>query len=158
MSSEHSGVLGLFPALLSGALLGAGLVVSDMINPARVLAFLDLAGAWDATLLFVMAGAVALAAIGYVIARRMQRPLLGSRFYIPEARTLDLRLVLGSALFGVGWGLVGLCPGPAIAALVFGVWQAWVFFVAMLAGMLLHRVLAERLARARPSILARADG
>ena len=132
------------PALLSGALLGAGLALSDMINPARVLAFLDIAGAWDATLVFVMGGAVAAAAIGYIVARRMHQPLLGSRFFIPENRALDARLVLGAALFGIGWGLAGVCPGPAVAALVFGLWQPWVFFLAMVAGMLLHRVLTER--------------
>ena len=100
----------LLAALLSGALLGGGLVLSDMINPARVLAFLDVAGAWDATLLFVMGGAVAAASTGYVAARGMPRPLLASRFHIPENRALDARLMLGSALFGIGWGLVGLCP------------------------------------------------
>jgi uncharacterized protein len=157
MSSERDGVLSLVPALLAGALLGAGLALSEMINPARVVAFLDIAGDWDSTLLFVMAGAVALAAIGYSVAKRMQRPLAGSRFYIPEARTLDAPLVLGSALFGVGWGLVGVCPGPAIAALAFGVWQAWVFLLAMLAGMLLHRFVSERITRAS-AVATRADG
>jgi uncharacterized membrane protein YedE/YeeE len=157
MSSERDGVLSLVPALLAGALLGAGLALSEMINPARVLAFLDVAGDWDSTLLFVMAGAVALAAIGYPVAKRMQRPLAGSRFYIPESRTLDAPLVLGSALFGVGWGLVGVCPGPAIAALAFAVWQAWVFLLAMLAGMLLHRFVSERITRAS-AVATRADG
>ena len=139
----------LLPALFAGILLGGGLALSDMINPARVLAFLDLAGDWDAALAFVMAGAVAVAALGYVAARRMKRPLLAGRFFIPENRVLEGRLVLGSALFGIGWGLVGLCPGPAVAALVFGLWQPWVFFAAMLAGMLLHR-LAMSAAAAAP--------
>jgi uncharacterized membrane protein YedE/YeeE len=147
----------LLAALLSGALLGGGLVLSDMINPARVLAFLDVAGAWDATLLFVMGGAVAAASTGYVAARGMPRPLLASRFHIPENRALDARLMLGSALFGIGWGLVGLCPGPAVAALAFGVWQAWVFVLAMLAGMLLHRAFMGRVSRA-PALTARTDG
>lgn len=132
------------PALLAGTLLGAGLALSDMINPARVLAFLDVAGAWDATLVFVMGGAVAAAAVGYVVARRMKRPLFAVHFFIPENRVLEGRLVIGSALFGIGWGLVGLCPGPAVAALVFGLWQPWVFFVAMLAGMLLHRIVTSQ--------------
>jgi uncharacterized protein len=145
------------PALLSGTLLGAGLALSDMINPARVLAFLDLVGAWDATLVFVMGGAVAAASLGYIVARRMQRPLLGSRFFIPENRTLDARLVLGSAVFGIGWGLAGVCPGPAVAALVFGLWQPWVFFAAMVAGMLLHRVVMTR-AGASPNLAIRTDG
>ena len=129
------------PALLAGTLLGAGLALSDMINPARVLAFLDVAGAWDATLVLVMAGAVTAAAIGYTVARRMRRPLFGATFYIPEIRALDRRLLLGSALFGIGWGLVGVCPGPAVAALAFGLWQPWLFCGAMIAGMLLHRGL-----------------
>lgn len=144
-------------ALLSGTLLGGGLVLSDMINPARVLAFLDVAGAWDATLLFVMAGAVAVASIGYVAARGMRRPLLASRFHIPKNRTLDARLMLGSALFGIGWGLAGLCPGPAIAALAFGLWQVWIFVLAMLAGMVLHRVSGGR-ASSAPALTARTDG
>jgi uncharacterized membrane protein YedE/YeeE len=147
----------LLPALLSGALLGAGLALSDMMNPARVLAFLDIAGAWDATLLFVMGGAVATAAIGYIAARRMRRPLLASGFLIPENRAIDGRLVAGSALFGIGWGLVGVCPGPAVAALVFGLWQAWVFFFAMLAGMLMHRAYVARASRS-PALVARTDG
>ena len=130
----------LLPALLAGVLLGGGLALSDMINPARVLAFLDVAGDWDATLAYVMAGAVAIAAIGYGVARRMERPLFAGGFFIPDNRVLERRLIVGSALFGIGWGLVGLCPGPAVAALAFGLWQPWVFFTAMIAGMLLHRV------------------
>jgi uncharacterized membrane protein YedE/YeeE len=137
------------PALAAGTLLGAGLALSDMINPARVLAFLDIAGEWDATLVFVMAGAVAAAAIGYFIAGRMKRPLFDAKFYIPENRVLERRLVLGSALFGIGWGLVGVCPGPAVAALAFGLWQPWVFFGAMLAGMLLHRFATSSLLKGR---------
>jgi uncharacterized protein len=136
------------PALLAGTLLGAGLALSDMINPARVLAFLDIAGAWDATLVFVMAGAVAAAAIGYAVARQMKRPLFGVTFYIPENRVLDKRLMVGSALFGIGWGLVGVCPGPAVAALAFGLWEPWLFCGAMLAGMLLHRALLSSRSRA----------
>jgi uncharacterized membrane protein YedE/YeeE len=128
-----------------------------MMNPARVLAFLDIAGAWDATLLFVMGGAVAAAAIGYIAARRMQRPLLASGFFIPESRAIDGRLVAGSALFGIGWGLVGVCPGPAVAALVFGLWQPWVFFLALLAGMFLHRAYVRR-AGLLPAPLVRTDG
>jgi uncharacterized protein len=134
---------GFLPALLAGGLLGAGLALSDMINPARALAFLDIAGAWDPTLLFVMAGAVVTASIGYVVARRMRRPMFARQFYIPGNRSLDQHLVLGSVLFGIGWGLVGVCPGPAVAALVFGMWEPWVFCGAMLAGMLLHRGLVS---------------
>lgn len=139
---------GFLSALLAGTLLGAGLALSDMINPARVLAFLDVAGAWDATLVFVMGGAVAVAAVGYGATRRMTRPVFARRFFIPENGVIESRLVLGSALFGIGWGMVGVCPGPAAAALAFGLWQPWVFFVAMLGGMLLHRMAATRRRRA----------
>jgi hypothetical protein len=128
------------PALLTGLVFGAGLALSDMVNPARVLAFLDVAGAWDPTLAFVMAGAVAASAIGYAISRRLRAPLFGSSFFIPENRMLDRQLIGGAALFGIGWGLVGLCPGPAVAGLVFGLWQPWLFVAAMLAGMALHRI------------------
>ena len=129
-------------ALAAGLLFGAGLALSDMINPGRVLAFLDIAGAWDPTLAFVMAGAVLASAIGYAVSRRRKAPLLGSGFFIPENRQLDRQLIGGAALFGIGWGLVGFCPGPVVASLIFGMWQPWLFVVAMLAGMMLHRMAA----------------
>jgi uncharacterized membrane protein YedE/YeeE len=128
------------PALVVGLLFGAGLALSDMINPARVLAFLDLAGRWDPTLAFVMGSALIPSALGYLIVRRMKKPVLANSFCIPENRVIERKLVLGAALFGAGWGLVGLCPGPAIAGLVFGMWQIWLFVGAMLGGMLLHRI------------------
>jgi uncharacterized protein len=128
------------PALVVGLLFGAGLALSDMINPARVLAFLDLAGRWDPTLAFVMGSALIPSALGYLIVRRMKKPVLADSFCIPENRVIERKLVLGAALFGAGWGLVGLCPGPAIAGLVFGMWQIWLFVGAMLGGMLLHRI------------------
>lgn len=129
-----------FSALLIGIIFGAGLALSDMINPARVLAFLDVAGEWDATLLFVMAAAVVPSTAGYLIRRRMVRPLLDDRFFIPENRVLDRPLLLGALLFGIGWGLVGFCPGPALAGLVLGAWQPWLFVAAMVAGMSLYRI------------------
>ena len=147
-------MMALLPGLFAGVLLGAGLALSDMINPARVLAFLDVAGAWDATLVYVMGGAVAAAAIGYVVSRRMERPLFAGRFFIPENRVLEGRLIVGSALFGIGWGLVGLCPGPAVAGLVFGAWQSWAFFAAMLAGMWIHRIASIRGDRQVPPLAA----
>lgn len=131
------------PGLIVGLIFGAGLALSDMINPARVLAFLDLAGAWDPTLAFVMGGALIPSAIGYLIVRRMRRPVMAEEFCIPQNRNLERNLLAGAALFGVGWGLVGLCPGPAIAGLVFGAWQVWLFVGAMFTGMLLHRFAAE---------------
>lgn len=135
----------ILPGLVVGLIFGAGLALSDMINPGRVLAFLDVAGAWDPTLAFVMGGAIIPSAVGYAIVRRMQRPLFAEEFRIPQNRTVEPQLLAGATLFGVGWGLAGLCPGPAIAGLAFGKWELWLFVVAMLAGMLLHRGLfAER--------------
>ena len=133
----------IIPAIVTGVIFGAGLALSDMINPARVLAFLDLFGAWDPTLAFVMGGALIPSAIAYLLSRRMDEPLFHKYFHIPENRTVDRNLVIGGLLFGVGWGLVGYCPGPAIAGLAFGMWQTGLFVVAMLAGMWLHRLTAR---------------
>ena len=130
----------LVPSLIVGVIFGAGLALSDMVNPARVQAFLDVAGAWDPTLLFVMGAALVPSAIAYLIQHRMTRPLLGERFSIPESRTLDRQLLLGAALFGFGWGLVGFCPGPAVGGLGLGGGGPWLFVAAMLAGMTLHHV------------------
>lgn len=130
------------PASLAGIVFGAGLALSDMVNPARVLGFLDIAGAWDPTLAFVMGGGVIASAIGYLWSRRLRSPLFGKSFFIPENRQLDSQLLGGAALFGVGWGLVGFCPGPAISGLIYGMWQPWVFVVAMIAGMVLQRVIS----------------
>lgn len=130
------------PALIAGVLFGVGLAVSDMVNPARVLGFLDLFGAWDPTLVFVMAAAVLASGLGYMISRRLSRPLFGSDFRIPQNRLLDRQLIGGAALFGAGWGLAGFCPGPAIAGLIYGLWQPWLFVASMIAGMLLERTYA----------------
>ena len=130
----------LLPGLVVGLIFGAGLALSDMVNPARVLAFLDLAGDWDPSLAFVMGGALIPSAISYAVVRRMHRPLLGAEFRIPQNRSLEPQLLLGATIFGVGWGLVGLCPGPAIAGLALGEWQLWLFAAAMFSGMLLHRI------------------
>lgn len=130
------------PGLIVGTLFGAGLALSDMINPGRVLAFLDVAGAWDPTLAFVMAAALVPSAAGYIVVRRMQRPIMAQAFSIPQNRIIDSDLVAGATLFGAGWGLVGICPGPAIAGLAFGLWQSWLFAAAMVAGMALQRLFA----------------
>lgn len=127
----------LLVAALAGALFGAGLLVSGMTHPARVIGFLDPTGAWDPTLAFVMAGAIAVYAIAYrVIHRRCGEPWFDQRFHVPDRRTLDAKLVAGAALFGVGWGLGGLCPGPGIVAAASGSTSALVFVAAMLVGML----------------------
>lgn len=130
-----------FSALVAGLLFGFGLIVSQMVIPAKVLAFLDVAGAWDPSLAFVMIGAIAASGIGYVVAKRRGEPVLGNRLEIPGRRDFDCRLVGGAALFGIGWGLVGLCPGPALAVLPLGLWQASTFVAAMLVGMGLFAAL-----------------
>lgn len=133
----------LVPAIVVGLIFGAGLALSDMINPARVLAFLDVAGNWDPTLAFVLGGALIPSAIGYWLSRRMKRPLFDQQFRIPQNRTVEPKLLAGAAIFGIGWGLAGFCPGPAIAALGFGLWQPWLFVLAMLAGMWAHRIVQD---------------
>ncbi|HEV2334450.1 MAG TPA: YeeE/YedE family protein [Stellaceae bacterium] len=124
-----------FAALVAGLLFGLGLVISHMIDPAKVLGFLDIAGSWDPSLAFVMAGAIPIAAIGFGATRARAAPILATRFQGPSRTRLDRTLVIGAALFGVGWGLVGYCPGPALTSLVLGRWQSWVFVAAMLVGM-----------------------
>lgn len=131
-------------AVLAGLLFGFGLLLSGMTNPAKVLAFLDLAGAWDPSLALVMAGAIGAALLPMAWARRRTRTLLGSPIQMPGKREIDRRLVLGSVLFGIGWGIAGLCPGPALALLAGGFWQAWLFVAAMVAGMWIYRALESR--------------
>jgi uncharacterized protein len=131
-------------SLLIGTLFGAGVAVSRMIDPAKVLGFLDVAGDWDPTLAVVMAGALLAAAPGFAVARRRARPFLAERFEMPSRRDVDLRLLGGAALFGAGWGLSGFCPGPAIAALATGMLPVLVFVAAMLAGRALYRLVPPR--------------
>lgn len=132
-------------SLLCGTVFGAGLAVSGMTNPAKVLAFLDVFGRWDPTLAFVLGGAVSVSAAGFAIARRRERAWLGDSFGIPTRRDLDPSLLAGAALFGVGWGLVGLCPGPALADLVRPSLEVWTFVAAMIAGAVgYHFVIRQR--------------
>lgn len=127
-------------ALGAGIVFGLGLAVARMVDPTVVLGFLDVAGPWNATLVFVMAGAVIAAIPGYVLVPRLTRPALAEAFEIPTRRDIDWRLIAGAAVFGVGWGLGGLCPGPAIADLSTGLGPIFAFFAAMVAGMLAYRV------------------
>ena len=127
-------------ALLAGILFGLGLAVSQMINPAKVLGFLDIAGRWDPSLALVMAGALGVTALGYYFVLRRPAPLLAARFEVPTVREIDRRLLAGAVVFGIGWGLVGFCPGPAIASLAYGVKESLIFAAAMLAGMALFRL------------------
>ena len=134
----------LFVALLSGLLFGAGLAVSGMADPARVRAFLDVIGPWDPTLAFVMGGAVLPMIVAWRIKARMDRPLVGSEFHVPSISKVDSKLIGGSALFGIGWGIAGLCPGPAIAGLAVRPLPAALFVAAMLVGMLVNRLTPFR--------------
>ncbi|WP_028226644.1 YeeE/YedE family protein [Paraburkholderia ferrariae] len=126
-------------AFVCGLVFGLGLILSGMANPAKVLAFLDLAGHWDPSLAFVMAGAVVLAALGFRLARSRGTPMPS-----PAGRRVDARLVGGSLLFGLGWGLAGFCPGPALVSAGSGQPRAWLFVAAMLAGMALYAALEGR--------------
>ena len=130
-----------FSAFACGLLFGIGLLLSGMANPAKVLGFLDLAGHWDPSLAFVMAGAIALAAPAFRLARTRQSSLAGVPMRLPTSRRIDRRLVGGALLFGVGWGLAGFCPGPALVAAGSGAPRAWLFVAAMLAGMAIHATL-----------------
>lgn len=132
-------------ALAAGLLFGAGLTLSRMIDPAKVLGFLDIAGNWDPSLAFVLAGAAGTAAVGLrLVLGARAKPLFAERFSLPTATGIDLRLVGGAAIFGVGWGLVGLCPGPALAGLGLAAWPVGLFVVAMLAGMALFELVGRR--------------
>ena len=126
-----------------GLIFGIGLIVSGMTDPGKVLGFLDLFGAWDPSLAFVMGGAILLGVFGFALANKRTTTFLGGALHLPTSREIDRRLVVGSLAFGVGWGLAGFCPGPAIVSLGMGEPKAAVFVVAMIAGMLLFE-LAER--------------
>jgi uncharacterized membrane protein YedE/YeeE len=134
-------------AFIVGLVFGIGLIVSGMTNPAKVQGFLDLAGRWDPSLAFVMGGAIAVGLVAFGLAGKRERSLLGAAMRLPTARQVDRRLVLGGLAFGVGWGLAGYCPGPALASIALG-GKPLVFAAAMVAGMALFELL-ERLARAR---------
>lgn len=133
-----------FTAFLAGLIFGLGLLLGGMTNPAKVLAFLDVAGAWDPSLALVMAGAIAVAAAPLNWARTRKQSLLGAPMQLPVKRTLDARLIGGSLVFGVGWGVAGFCPGPAVALVSTGRWQVLLFVVAMLVGMFLFARLESR--------------
>ena len=125
-------------ALTSGLVFGFGLSLSGMLNPARVQGFLDIFGAWDPSLAFVLGGAVVIAFVGVRIMYRMDRPVLDESFHVPKNKKIDPPLLIGSALFGVGWGFGGFCPGPAVASLSVGLGESFVFVIAMIVGMTLH--------------------
>lgn len=144
LEMNKSPVTILLAAFAAGLLFGLGLGISEMLSPARVLGFLDVMGRWDPTLAFVMGGALLVTFPAFRLARRMQQPLYEDKFVLPTRKDIDAKLVQGAVLFGIGWGLAGLCPGPAVAGLASLNTEVLLFFVAMLAGMALHKKLMEK--------------
>ena len=126
---------------LAGLLFGLGLILAGMTDPGKVQGFLDLAGDWDPSLAFVMGGAIVVGALAFALARRRTTAFLGGAMQVPTGRDIDRRLVVGSLVFGVGWGLAGFCPGPALVSLGAGHWEALVFTLAMLVGMAVHELV-----------------
>ncbi|MFN3359671.1 MAG: DUF6691 family protein [Pseudomonas sp.] len=133
-----------FTALLAGLIFGLGLCLSGMTDPTKVLGFLDLAGDWDPSLALVMLGGLLVSSVFFFFARRRDSSLLGAPMQMPTQRHIDRRLVLGSLVFGMGWAIAGLCPGPALALLLTGRWQAALFTLAMVVGMLLFQAFESR--------------
>lgn len=131
-------------ALIAGLVFGLGLIVSGMANPEKVLGFLDLAGLWDPSLAFVMGGAIIVGLVAFAIARRRTLSFLGLKMNIPTATHIDKRLVIGSLMFGIGWGIAGFCPGPGLVALGAGEGKAAVFVASMVAGMLVFEALERK--------------
>ncbi len=131
-------------AFFVGLLFGLGLIISGMTDPSKVIGFLDLAGAWDPALAFVMGGAVLIGVGAFTIAKKRQRSLLGAPMRLSSATELDKGLLIGSLVFGIGWGLSGFCPGPAVVSAAAGQPKAWIFVASMLTGMALYVVLAQR--------------
>lgn len=128
-------------ALITGLVFGTGIAISGMMDPAKVLNFFDIAGTWDPSLAFVMGGALVVTFVGYRLVWRRAAPLFGSRFQLPASTAIDARLVGGSALFGIGWGIAGFCPGAAIPALGTGRWEVALFLVSVTAGFYLKRLI-----------------
>jgi uncharacterized membrane protein YedE/YeeE len=133
-----------FTSFLAGLVFGLGLIVSGMADPAKVLGFLDLAGAWDPSLAFVMGGAIGVGVVAFFVARKRTVSFLGAEMKMPTARHIDRRLVLGGLTFGVGWGIAGFCPGPGLVAFGMGEAKAAVFVAAMLAGMAIFELIERR--------------
>lgn len=148
----------LIASLLAGLVFGLGLIVSGMANPAKVLGFLDLAGAWDPSLALVMAGAIGVASIAFRVARHRSSTLLGTPMKLPTSRTIDKRLLAGSLLFGIGWGMAGFCPGPRLVALGMGEAKALVFVMAMLVGMGVFEGIERWRGASRRRLEARTEG
>jgi hypothetical protein len=131
-------------AIVAGIVFGLGLGLSQMIDRDRVLGFLDVAGTWDPTLLFVLGGAVTVTVIAFRFVLRQPHPWFANKFYLPTRKDIDRPLILGAAIFGVGWGIAGYCPGPGIVALVLGVWNPVLFVIAMVIGSLTYQAYHRR--------------
>lgn len=131
-------------ALVAGFVFGVGLMVSGMTQAHKVIGFLDVFGAWDPSLIFVMVGAIALHLIALRFILRRKKPVLDQQFHLPDAKSIDSSLIMGAGIFGVGWGLAGFCPGPAVVLLASGASKPLVFVVSMLFGMLFHKIYADR--------------
>ena len=138
-------------AFVAGLIFATGLIISGMANPAKVLGFLDIAGNWDPSLAFVMGGAIAVGSIGFAMARRLERSLFNAPISLPSATRIDRRLLAGSTVFGMGWGLAGFCPGPALVSAGGGQLEAMLFVIAMLVGMKLFALAERRAAPTQPS-------
>lgn len=136
--------MGKLIVFISGVLFGAGVTISGMVNPMKVLNFLDISGTWDPTLILVMGAALLVTLIGYQVIFKRNAPVFASSFRLPTSEDIDAKLLGGAALFGVGWGLSGFCPGPAIASVVFGRMESVTFVIAMAAGMLLTKQIQKR--------------
>lgn len=134
-------------AVLAGLLFGLGLGLSQMIDRDRIIGFLDVAGDWDSTLLFVLGGAVAVTVIAFRFVLKMPQPFFAEKFRLPTKQDIDLPLITGAAIFGIGWGLAGYCPGPAITALVLGRWNPVLFVIGLTAGLLAYRGYTNRSAK-----------
>ncbi|WP_323015342.1 DUF6691 family protein [Devosia sp.] len=140
-------MLRLFSALVIGLIFGAGIALSGMANPAKVLNFFDFAGTWDPSLAFVMGGALAVTALGYALVLKRPVPVFDRQFHLPTSRRIDMPLVAGSAVFGIGWGITGFCPGGAIPALGLGHGAAWLFVGSMIGGIALARLARHSLTK-----------
>jgi uncharacterized membrane protein YedE/YeeE len=159
MKSPMHGSLRAAVALVAGVIFGFGLALSGMMDPTRVRGFLDIAGKWDPSLAFALVGAFAVSGLGYAMSRRTRHPVLEATYHLPARRDIDARLLGGAAIFGIGWAMAGLCPGPAIALLSLGMVEAFVFIAMMLAGILAHETLARARehGRASPPVAAQQD-
>lgn len=130
-------------ALLAGVIFGVGLIIAQMVNPAKIIAFLDLAGAWNPSLALVMAGAIAVALPAFQLAKNKKNSICGMAMQLPTSKVIDTRLMAGSMAFGAGWGIAGFCPAPALVAAATGQWQAIVFSLAMIVGFYIFAILEK---------------